>query len=260
MRPSRRRGSLLAAAAAAALLPAAPAAEEGNLQVAPSYWLADLSGDGHTGRGARNQRFDVAGTFGLDTGESVPSLEAFLRIGRSRLILGWNRGAYEGSERLRADLVYKNATFMQGGRLLSEFDYERRRILYGRPFMDRKRLAAGFLVGLDAYRIDAGLRMRGVGSQEVDLDSTVPALGASLTFYPYPSLRLYAEAEAMSLDRGGVDSRILEAYGDVQYFFLGRNLAVALGYRYADLKAEDENRARFELKQQGTFTGLVIRF
>jgi hypothetical protein len=57
-----------------------------------------------------------------------------------------------------------------------------------------------------------------------------------------------------------VDSRILEAYGDVQYFFLGRNLAVALGYRYADLKAEDENRARFELKQQGTFTGLVIRF
>ncbi len=235
-------------------------AEEPNIYVHPSLWLADLSGDGHTGSGGVGREFDVAETFGLETDQSVPSLEAFLRFGRSRFILGWNKGSYEGRNRLDADLIYKGTLFPQAlGTIRTEFDYDRRRLLYGRPFFDGKTSAAGLLFGLDAYRIDSGVAMRGVGSREVDLDSTVPVLGASITILPRRALRLYAEAVAMSINRGGVASRLVEGYGVAEYLFIANTFALSLGYRYASLEAEDEGRARFDLKQSGLFTGFAIK-
>jgi hypothetical protein len=262
-RGRRRRLSGLAvllAIPAACAASSSSFAEEANLEIAPSYWLSNLSGGGHTGSGARDERFDVSDTFGLDTSQSVPSLDGFIRFGKNRILLGLNHGTYDGSQNLSNDFVFNGTTFNQGGKLRSNLDYDRRRLLYGRPFLDAKVLAAGFLIGLDSYRIDSTERMNGVGSESVQLNSKVPVLGASVVFLPRPSLRLYAEVVAMSLNRGGVDSRIIDGYGEIEYYLIGQGLAISLGYRYADLKGEDKDRARFDLKQKGTFTGLVIRF
>ena len=71
--------------------------------------------------------------------------------------------------------------------------------------------------------------------------------------------REHIEKVRIQLERGGVDSRMLSVYGVIEYSFLEDLLAVSLGYRYAFLEGEDEGRERFELEQEGTFAGLVLR-
>jgi hypothetical protein len=235
-------------------------AEEASLQIMPYYWNAELSGDGHTGQGNPIQEFDVADTLQVDTGESVPSVEFFIRFGMSRAIFGWNRGSYSGGGNLDADLEYDGLTFPQGGRVHSEFDFDRKRLVYGRPFTNGKKMAGGLLFGIDAYKIDSSVQMSGVGQREVNLDATLPVIGASIVYFPAPTFRVYGEFYGMYLNQGGTNSRIVEAYTDIEYYFIGQSFGLTFGYRYCHLEAEDEGEARFDLKQLGPFTGIVIRF
>lgn len=257
---SLRPAALRAATALACLLAGAPAADavEPNIHLHPSVWLANLTGDGETGGGGSSREFDVDETLGLDTDETVPSFDGFVRVGKSRFILSWNRGGYDGDNRLDDDLGFKGITFPAGGKLRSEVDYDRRRALYGRPIVDMKRAAVGFLIGVEAYDVEAHLRMQGIGRPEASLDSKVPIVGASFTFHPTAGVRLYAEATGISWERGGIDSKLLDAYGAAEYTFLGQALAVSLGYRYAFLNGEEEDSEKFVFRQEGLFVGLVL--
>jgi hypothetical protein len=234
-------------------------AVEPNLYFHTSAWFANLTGDGDTGNGSNARKFDVDETLGLDTDERVPSFDAFLRVGKSRFILSWNSVTYNGDNRLDDPLEYKGITFPAGGKLRSDMEYDRRRVLYGRPIVDGRRIAVGFLAGIEAYDIESELRMKGTGQATANLDSTVPVVGATFTFFPMPGLRLYAEATGTSFERSNVDSRLLSAYGAAEYSFFGDLLALTAGYRYSFLEGESDNSKRFELRQEGVFAGLAIR-
>ncbi len=256
-----RRVRHFAAAAAILVSPgAAPAfAVEPNLYLHTAAWFASLSGDGETGSGGGSREFDVDETLGLDTDETVPSFDGFIRWEKNRVLLSWNHGSYSGDNRLEDDLDFKGLTFAAGGKLKSELDYDRRRVLYGRPIVDMKRFSIGYLIGIEAYDIEADLRMQGTGEASASLDSKVPLLGASYLFSPAPGLRFYAEATGISWERAGVDSKVLNAYGSVEYTLLGQALALSLGYRYALLDGEEKDAEQFLLKQKGLFAGLVLR-
>lgn len=249
-----------AAALAAAVLSIVPAsALEPNIYIAPTVWLADLDGNGHTGSGSPSEEFDVSDTFGFDTSRSVPSLEAFVRWGRNKIQLGFNKGAYSGDNRLDAPLDFDGTSFPANRTLHTEMDYDRRRLLYGRPSFEWRRSSLGFMLGLDSYRIRTHARMNSVGSETVSLNSKVPVLGVNMLYEPFPTLRIYGEALGMSLDRGGVHSRIFEGYAGADYLLIGQVVALTVGYRYATLNGDEQDEAKFDLKQKGLYTGFVIR-
>ncbi len=257
----RRSARCLAAAAAILLLPAAAPASavEPNIYLHPAVWFANLTGDGETGHGGGMREFDVDETLGLNTDETVPSFDGFVRSGKSRFILSWNHGGYDGDNRLDDDLDFKGTTFPSGGKLKSEVDYDRRRVLYGRPMVDMKRSAVGFLIGIEAYDIDSHLMMKGTGRASASLDSKIPIVGASYTFHPTPGVRLYAEATGSSWERGGIDSKLLDAYGGAEYTFLAQALAISIGYRYSFLDGEEKDSEKFNFRQEGVFAGLALK-
>jgi hypothetical protein len=262
---ARCRTGLIAALLCAVVLAGAGQsfAVEPNIYIAPSIWQSKLSGDGSTSPGGASSRFDWDDPLGIDTKESVSTFEGFIRIGNSRFLLGIENDGYAGKDTLDSTLVFGDRTFPQGGELSSDLNYRRRRVLYGRPIAEDPRLSIGILAGIESYKVDTILKMTlpsGTRSRKVLIDSKVPMLGASLTFYPIPNLRIYGQATGMSLDRGGVDSKLFSAYGVVEYTIIGDFLAISLGYRYSVLEARDEDlEAKFNVKQQGTFTGLVFR-
>ena len=239
-------------------------AQEPNLYFHAYAWLSGLSGGGHTGGGGGNREFDLEDTLDVDTGKTVPSFEFFIRSGKHRFIVGWSHGAYTGEGALSSSLDYDGRVFPPassgGSELRSEIDYDLRKLLYARPFFDGRKLTAGILVGVDAYSVESDLRMNGIGSSEVRLKSSVPVVGACMTFYPFRTLRIYGEARGMSIDRGNVDTRFVEWYFGGEWLFIGQSFALSAGYRYTDLQAEDGGRNRFDLRQKGIYTGFVIKF
>jgi len=264
--PAPRPWRLAAAAVAIAawLLAASPSrAEEPNLLISSGLWRAKISGEGETGSGGAAEGFDWDSTLGLDTEESVPAFEAILRFTHSRFILGLEHGDYEGETTLSDDLEFAGATFPQGGDLESKMSFSRRRLLYGRPIVEGKRLGIGLVLGLDSYKVETKLTMpqpAGPGSQEMDVQSKVPVLGATISFYPTARVRIYGELTGMSIERGGVDSRLITAFGVAEYAIVGDFLAISLGYRYSTLHGRDEaEEAEVDLDQHGAYTGLTLR-
>jgi len=255
--PRRYVLALAFLAAAAFAFPAF--AVEANFHFAPTYWNTSLSGDGQTGRGTESEQFDIDDDLGLDTTESVPSLDFFFRWGKNRFIIAWNRSDYAGSDHLDADLVFHGLTFPEGGKIESVLDFDRTRYIYGRPVLETKRSGLDLLMGVETYEIDSSVLMSGVGKKRVNVDATIPVLGMSVVFFPLPTMRLYGEAVATNLDHGHTESRILDLYGSFEYYFVGQSIGIVVGYRLCNIKAKEEGDAGFDLQQRGPFTGLVFR-
>jgi len=252
--------------AACGLLLSSPAgAVEPNLYVSWGLWQSRLGGDGRTGSGPTADGFDWDSTLGIDTTESIPTYEIFAQTEGYKLILNKEVGDYSGSTTLGRDLVFGGATLPRGRKIDSDLEVKHRRLLFGRPILDDKRLAVGFLVGVDTYRVDTKIEFPraggGSGIRNEEIRSRLPVVGASLTFYPTQHLRIYGQLTGMSLERGGVDTKCYSGYAVAEYAIVGDFLAISLGYRYTDLKAEDTTEdVRFDAKQDGKYAGLVLRF
>lgn len=259
----RSRARLSAAALLAALLvigAGEPArAVEPNVYLAPSIWSATATGEGDTGSGTNSEQFDYEDTLGLDNGDTFKAFEGFLRVGTSRYIFSYSGGNYEGDRKLDETLAFDNQTFPSGTKIDSELNVDRKRYLYGRPMFDGKVVSFGYLLGWHEYSVETIVRASGFGSQRLDIDSGIPVIGATVTAYPIQTLRLYAELCGMSVDKGGVDSQVIEFYGVGEYS-LGKYVAIGLGYRYATLNADEEDEGSVDVKQIGPFTGLIVRF
>jgi hypothetical protein len=233
-------------------------AEEPNFRLAANVWRADLIGDGHTGDGSRVERFDLRDTLNLDTDDTILTYEAWLRFGKNRVIFGLESSYYEGDETLSANLVYDGLTFNPNTRVLTDFESDRRRLLYDRTLFQSEKFSVGILIGLEDYQIKSELRAKGVPRREVELDSRIPVIGPSLQYRITQRLRVFGEAAGITIDIGGVSSRALYSYAAAEYTIVGRFLSVALGYRYTILKGEEDSETRFDLEQQGTFLGLSL--
>lgn len=251
-----RAAALLAAIAA--LCSGYAMAVEPNIYLAPSIWRSDLTGDGTTGEGLTSEQFDLENTFDLNTGDSVRAFEGFWRLGKNRFIFGLNNSSFEGRETLSDDLVFDGLTYPAGGDLRTDMDYDRRRLLYGRPAHDGRQMAVGYLVGLESYDIRTSLDMKGTGSRSVKLDSKVPVLGASLTYKPHAQFRIYGEVSGMVMERSGVSSRLLNSYASADYMLYNQLLWFTVGYRYNLLDASEDEESEFDLTQKGIFYGLVL--
>jgi len=257
---ARVRLALLAGLAVLAAAPTPATAIEPNIYVAPSFWHATLSGDGQTGSGGSDRRFDVDNTLGLDPSTTVRSLESFLRFDVSSVLFGFQHGSYNGSNKISRDLTYKHRFFPAGSRIRSNLDYNHTKLLYGRPFLNGSILSAGVRIGLYEYRIGSEVSQSGNGSSTVNVHSTIPVVGASLTINPTPAVRIYGEILTSRMDRGGVDSKVRDAYVAIDYLLFGRTFALQGGYRYSQIKANDKGSAQFDLNEKGTFVGFVVRF
>lgn len=263
LKPGRAAAALVVAACGLLLAPPARAVEP-NLYVAWGLWQSRLGGDGRTGAGSATDGFDWDSTLGIDTSESIPAWEVFAQSEGYKLILEKDVGDYSGTTTLDGDLRFGGATFPKGSKVDSDLEVRHRRLLFGRPLLDGKKLAFGFLVGIDNYRVKTKLETPKPGGSRIkgeEIRSKLPVVGASITFYPTQRTRIYGQVTGLTLERGGVESRSYTAHALFEYTIVGEFLAVSLGYRYCDLRSEDTTEhVRFDAKQHGKYAGLVLRF
>lgn len=249
-----------AAAALLLALAATPAlAVEPNIYLNRSEWFATLAGNGETGKRGPDRSFDVVETLDLDVDEQVSSLDFFLRLGKSRFMLSWNQARYSGEELLDDPLVFEGTTYPAGNKLRSVLHYNRWRLIYGRPVVNRQRIAVGFLFGLEDYLIEQDARMQGVPKETSKVDSRVPIIGASVVLHPIRYLRVYGEVTATNMKAGGVDSTLLGVLARVEYDLYAELLAISFGYRYAIAEVEDDDEAFYDLDQRGISAGLTLK-
>ncbi len=251
---------VLLALAGIVAAPSLSLAIEPNIYLAPEFWHVNLSGDGDTGNGSSDRRFDVSDTLGLDTSTTSRSLESFLRFTKSSVIFGFSHASFHGANTLGSDLTYRGLFFPKGSRISSDLKYDHTKLLYGTPFVDGKVLTAGVRAGLYEYRIGSQVRQTGTGSAGADIRSTIPIIGAAIAILPAPQLRIHGEVLTTSLDRGGVQSRVQEGYAAVDYILFGDAVGITVGYRFNATKADDKGRAKFDLRERGNFVGIVVRF
>ena len=260
---SRARSALPAIALvilAAAIAPApAAAALEPNIYIAPDYWRANLSGDGQTRGGNSNERFDFNDTLGLESSSTVRALESFIRFDRTSVVFGYAHGSYRGTNRLKSDLVYAGRTFVAGATVRSHLDYDHVKLLYGRPFLQGRLITAALRAGFYEYRMGSEVNQSGVGEPDVDIHTTLPVFGAAMTINPTPAIRIHGEIIGMKLDRGGTNSSVRDAYTSVDYL-LFQGVAIRAGYRFSAIDAKEQGKAKFDLKEHGTFLGLALSF
>jgi hypothetical protein len=262
-RTSRLRAALPAGlAAAAALLAAAQhsLAVEPNVYINRGEWFAHSSGDGATGDSGSSGDFDFDETLDLNLDKEVASFDSFIRSGKSRFMFSWNQVRYSGENRLDDDLVFEGDTYPAGDKLRSAMHYDRWRLLYARPIVDGKEMAAGFLAGIEDYRVEHDVDMSGQPSNTAKIDSRVPILGGSFTWLPIPFLRVYGELTGMSLKRGDTRSKLLNALVRVEYDLYAELLAISLDYRTAYMDAEEEDEAQYDIQQRGVGVGLTLKF
>jgi opacity protein-like surface antigen len=255
--------SLTVAAAAAtspahAAYPAGPTPEP-NIYLALDFWRASFSGDGQTGGGSSDERFDFNDTLGLESSSTVRALDSFVRFQTTSIIFGYAHGSYRGTNRLDSDLVYDGRTFVSGAKVRSHLDYDHVKLLYGRPFLEGRLITAALRAGLYEYRMGSEVNQSGVGEPNVDIHTRVPVLGAAMTIRPTPAIRIQGEILAMKLDRSGTNSTIKDAYTSLDYLLI-QGVAIRVGYRYSAIEAKEKDNAEFDLKEHGTFLGVALSF
>lgn len=251
---------LLAAGLLLLALPSPATAVEPNIYINRGEWLAHLTGDGSTGDGGGLQAFDVDETLDLDADQQVSSLDSFVRVGKSRFVISWNQVRYSGADRLKDDLVFDGDTYPAGGRLRSVLHNDRWRLLYGRPFLDTRKTALGFLAGIEDYRVEQDASMGGQPSNTVELSERVPVVGLSITWHPFPYARVYGEATGTSISRHGSTSRLLSAFVRAEYDLYANLLAISLDYRIAFMDVDEDREAEYELRHRGLAYGLTLKF
>ncbi|MBI3449247.1 MAG: hypothetical protein HY049_10070 [Acidobacteria bacterium] len=250
----------LAALAALAATEARAQSQEPYVYIAPDFWHVALSGNGQTGRGSSDERFGVADTLGVDTSDTSRALESFIRLREKYLVeFGLAHGDFSGSTNVSSIFTFKNHTFLPGSRIRSDMKVDHKKLLYGSPFLAGRTLTAGVRVGLYRYDLETSVKQSGTGSPDVSLKSTVPIIGASLSFIPAQALRIHGEVLSTALDRGGVRSRVQEGYAALDYILFARSVGITVGYRYSSLRSEDSGRAKLDIKEKGTFFGIVVK-
>jgi len=222
------------------------------------YWFPDLSATAQTIiAGVPETKINLKDDLGMGD-ENFPSGEAFLRVGRFQLRIGYIRISYDGSETLSQEIEFNGQIFPANDNVTSSLDLK---MLDAEVQVDILRpdfAASSFYLGLigKVKYVDLDLELASTAmTEKEDFRLPVPMVGVAMgAGFLNESLRFDARVSGMAYSGNHVYEA--DAFASLVPFSF---LRIQGGYRYLELKAdEDDLLADVELK--GPYVGAQLSF
>ncbi len=244
--------ALLALAAPAFALPGFEAGVRGY------YWFPDLSAKIQTFTPPPvGTKFDAKDDLGVKD-ENFPSGEAFVRVGRIHLRVGYTPVSYDGNKTLTRTIVFNGQSYTAGENVVSSLDVK---MLDGDVQIDLLRpdiIAASFNLGLilKAKYVDGNVELTSAGvTESKDFKAPIPMVGLAAGVGVLKNA-LRADARVTGVAYSG--NHLYE--GDVFASFVPFPFfRIQGGYRLIDLKV-DEDDIVAALKMKGPYVGAQVSF
>ncbi len=244
--------ALLAIAAPAFALPGIEAGVRGY------YWFPDLSAKIQTFTPpVTGTKFDAKDDLGVGD-ENFPSGEAFVRLGRIHLRVGYTPVSYDGNKTLTRTITFGDQTYNVGDDVVTALDVK---MLDGDVQIDLLRpdiIAASFNLGLivKVKYVDGNVELTSAGvTESKDFKAPIPMVGLAAGVGVLKNA-LRADARLTGIAYSG--NHLYE--GDVFASFVPFPFfRIQGGYRLIDLKI-DEDDIVAELKMKGPYVGAQVSF
>jgi hypothetical protein len=252
---------ILVAAAAAALVGVAwTGAHAIEFGARGAYWFPKLSGTVEsTTSGSPNTPIDLNSTLGIGD-ENFPFGEAFLRAGRVTLRVGYSQVKYDALTRLPQTIVFNGQTYDVSDNVASTLDLK---MLCGEVQYDILRpdiAVAGFNLGLllRVMYVDGKMQLSSVtaGTTVQDFNAPIPLVGAALGVGFLKDL-IRVDARGVGMAYSGNHFLDSDAYASVTPLPFFR---LQGGYRYMELKAENNVDLKGTITLKGPYLGAQVSF
>lgn len=247
----------LCLAAVAAPAAAGPGFDVGARAV---YWFPDLSAKVQTfSAGVAGTEFDVKDDLGVGD-ENFPAGEAFFRVGRFHLRVGYTPVSFDGSRQLARTIVFNGQTFAATDNVVSTLDAK---MIDGEVQVDLLSpdiVAASFNLGLlvKVKYVDGEVELRSAsaGVQKKDFSAPVPMVGlAAGVGLLKDALRVDARAAGIAYSGNHLfEGDIFASFAPVPFVRLQG------GYRIIDLKIDEKDDVVAKMRLNGPYAGVQIAF
>jgi outer membrane protein len=219
-----------------------------------AYWFPKLTGGARTNT-IGDTRFDFKDTLGVED-ENIPFGEAFLRLGRTTLRVGYTQLSFDGDKALTDDIVFNGQTFSTN--VVSKLDMK---MIDGEVQFDFLRPnvgVAGVNLGLllQVKYVDGTVELRNTLRTETkDFKAPIPMIGAAAGVGFLKDM-VRVDARAAGIAYSGNHLYDADAYASFAPLPFVR---IQGGYRHIDLKI-DENDTLASFKLSGPYVGGQLSF
>ena len=236
------------------------------------FWQGELSGDVKAESGTIPATKLSFSNLGMDTSESIPSGEVFVRLGKTqahRLSLRYFEQSYRGETTLTQTVTFKTFTFAASTSLLSrlamrdiDFRYAGD-VWQGKREPDALRRPNAFwgILGIKTLDLRAELFSTAVGSAEESAVAPLPVVGLGGRWGLGKRFSLEAEAAGLAMDISDIRATFYEASASARWDF-SPSVSLEGGWRTWYLGATIDSTTKVDLSAtiQGPFVGLEGRF
>jgi hypothetical protein len=216
-----------------------------------NYWFSELSGDVKSSEiSLIGSIIDFKNDLNVDDSESVPMGEAWVRLGKHKISLGYTKLSFDGSRITTGPLKYKGVTYDVGASLTSSLDTTMIDLLYERNLISGLGNSLSVIGGFKVLGFDSELTgsVATVSTKlSESIDAPVPVVGLAASVSPIERLNVGAKLYGISLDISGVEATMIDFTAEVSYS-ITENISVLAGYKYFDIDgSNDEDEANFNL-------------
>ncbi len=221
------------------------------------YWFPDLTANVKTMVGGVTGEFDAKKDLGVGD-KDFPSGEAFVRIGKFHLRVGYTPVKFRGDKTLTDNVVFNGRTFSASSRVITNLDLK---MTDGEIQFDLLRpdiVAASFNLGLilKVKYVDGKVDLESTTETErKDFKAPIPMVGLAAGVGILKNM-VRADARVTGVSYGGNHLYEGDAFASFVPFPFFR---VQGGYRLIDLKIDDDDIVA-KLKLKGPYVGAQFSF
>jgi len=224
------------------------------------YWFPDLHARVQTFEaGVAGTEIDVKDDLGVQE-ENFPGGEAFLRIGRVTLRVGYLPLSFDGSRRLTDDIVFHGTRFTVSDNVVSKLDAKmvdgEIQVDILRPDLGVADLTLGLLLRVKYVDGEVELRGQAAGTERKDFRAPLPMAGLAAGV---GLLKGMVRFDARAAGVGYSGNHLIEGDGAVSFAPLPF-VRIQGGYRFIDLKIDEQDDIVARLKLKGPYAGFGIAF
>ena len=223
-----------------------------------TYWFPDLSASAQTfTAGVPDTRFEVKDDLGVRD-EKTFAGEAFVRLGRVTLRVGYTPIRYDGNKTLTQTIVFNGQTFSVSDNVITRLDFDMIDAELQVDILRPHLVAASFYLGLIAKvkYVNGEVELSSsLLTEKEDLQGAIPTVGIAAGAGFFQNL-LRVDARAAGMSYSGNHLYEADAFASLVPFPF---LRLQGGYRYIDLKV-DEDDVLADIKLSGPYVGAQLSF
>ena len=239
-------------------------AEKGKIGVEAILWWPQMSGNvTFDTKYISGTELDLQDTLNLDDVTTTFELGAWFNLTkRNRFSFYWFMDQRDGSRVLEERVKIAGKKFAAGGKIDSELDVQRYKLMYERALIrrDQGRIALG--VGFSF--IDANAKIKGIlmGGENKSVEDRIqfplPVIGAAAELHLPLGFGVFAEGCGLGMTYSDVSGNYFDARGGVNW--KSRFVFAQAGYQYFLLSAKAADAIKVDYSLVGPFLSVGAKF